>query len=400
MDWSGRAILHVDMDAFFTSIEQRNHPELRGQPVLVGGTGTRSVVAAASYEARRYGCRSAMPMAVAKRLCPQAVIVSGRHSGYAEVSAQIFSLLDRVTPLVQPVSVDEAYLDVTGSIRLLGHPAEIARSVREQIRRELSLTASVGVAPNKLVAKIASDLDKPDGLTIITQDRVSTVLDPLMIARIPGIGPRAVQTLNGLGVHTIGDLRRVPVHVLSSAFGSYGVDLARKARGEDDRPVRIERTAKSICKEETFPHDLSNPDDVVRVLLWQSEHVARRLRRALCIAAGVTVKIRFGEFQTITRSRMLAEPADTTSAIYATARSLFREWSSSSFRPVRLVGVTATHLTNEQQFSLFPHSNQDKIRTAEIATDAIVKKYGKTAIRRAATLDPDSGILPVDRETT
>lgn len=386
MVWSGRAILHVDMDAFFTSVEQRDHAELRGKPVLVGGSGPRSVVAAASYEARKFGCRSAMPMSTAMRLCPQAIIVGGKHARYSEVSDQVFAILERATPLVQPVSIDEAYLDVTGSIRLLGDPATIAEGLRREIREEIGLTASVGVAPNKLVAKIASDLNKPDGLTVVPPERVHEVLDPLPIERIPGVGPSAKRSLERLGIRTIGDVRATACETLVACLGSYGEEIARKAEGRDERPVRMDREAKSIGREETFPEDLSDPEEVRRVLLWHAEQVARRLRRAEVKAAGITVKIRYGNFETISRSSTLPEPTDSTDDLYGASRVLFDAWASRSFRPVRLIGLTATSLTREMQMMLFGGSGSP-LSAAERAADAIVQRFGKASIRRGATLD-------------
>ncbi|TVQ78670.1 MAG: DNA polymerase IV [Phycisphaeraceae bacterium] len=392
MEWNGRAILHVDMDAFFTSVEQRDRPELRDKPVLVGGSGPRSVVAAASYEARKFGCRSAMPMSTAMRLCPQAIIVSGKHGRYSEVSDQVFAILERASPLVQPVSIDEAYLDVTGSIRLLGDPPTIAERLRREIRAELGLTASVGVAPNKLVAKIASDLNKPDGLTVVPPERVHAVLDPLPIERIPGVGPSAKRSLDRLGIRTIGDVRATPCETLVACLGSYGEEIARKADGRDDRPVRVDREAKSIGREETFPEDLGDPEEVRRVLLWHAEQVARRLRRAAVQASGITVKIRYGNFETISRSSTLPEPTDSTDELYRGSRVLFDEWASRSFRPVRLIGLTATSLTREMQLMLFGSSegsggSGSPMAAAERAADAIVQRFGKASIRRGATLD-------------
>lgn len=386
MAWNGRAILHVDMDAFFTSVEQRDHPELRGKPVLVGGSGPRSVVAAASYEARKFGCRSAMPMSTAMRLCPQAILVSGKHGRYSEVADQVFAILERATPLVQPVSIDEAYLDVTGSIRLLGDPPTIAERLRREIRAELGLTASVGVAPNKLVAKIASDLNKPDGLTVVPPERVHAVLDPLPIDRIPGVGPRAKRSLERLGIRTIGDVRATACETLVACLGSYGDEISRKAEGRDERPVRMDREAKSIGREETFPEDLGDPEEVRRVLLWHAEQVARRLRRAEVKAAGITVKIRYGNFETISRSSTLAEPSDSTDDLYGASRVLFDAWASRSFRPVRLIGLTATSLTREMQMMLFGGAGSP-MSAAERAADAIVQRFGKASIRRGATLE-------------
>lgn len=382
-----RVILHVDMDAFFASIEQRDHPELRGRPVLVGGSGPRGVVAAASYEARAFGCRSAMPTAVARRLCPHAVVVKGRHADYAAVSRAVFAILERATPLVQPISIDEAFCDVTGSLRLLGPPVGIARAVRADIRAETGLTASVGVAPNKFLAKLASDLDKPDGLTIVRPDRIHQTLDPLPIARLWGVGPAAERALHALGIRTIGRLRAVDRPVLRARFGDFGDHLWRLARGIDDRPVHTDREAKSISHERTFGVDLSSLDEVRAVLLGEAEAVARRLRRHGRHAGTVTVKIRFGDFQTITRSTTLPAPTDRTDVIADAARALLDRWAV-RFQPVRLIGVGVEQLTaTPGDAGLFAQDEHAKRRAVDRAADAIAERFGKGAITLGGTLE-------------
>ncbi|MHC4949176.1 MAG: DNA polymerase IV, partial [Planctomycetota bacterium] len=251
----GRAILHVDMDAFFAAVEQLDRPELRGRPLLVGGDGPRGVVAAASYEARRFGCHSAQPTAVARRLCPGAVVVRPRGRRYREVSDAVFEILRRFTPVVEPLSIDEAFLDVTGSRRLHGPPARIAAAIRAAIRAEQGLTASVGVAPNKFLAKVASDLDKPDGLVVVPADDVEGFLRDLPVERLWGVGPATATRLRSLGVATFGDVRALPVQTLEARLGSWGRRLHALARGEDERPVEVTRGARSISHERTFPRD-------------------------------------------------------------------------------------------------------------------------------------------------
>lgn len=382
-----RTILHVDLDAFFASVEQLDDPALAGRPVLVGGTGPRGVVAAASYEARAFGCRSAMPTAVARRLCPHAVVVKPRGDRYSELSRRVFELLESATPLIQPLSIDEAFLDVTGSVRLLGEGRAIGEKLREAIKRETGLTASVGVAPNKFLAKLASDLEKPDGLVVIEPQRVREVLDPLPVSRIPGVGPAAEKRLHGVGVRTIGELARLPEGVASSRLGSFGSYVWRLAQGEDDRPVTPDREAKSIGHERTFGADLEDAEEVRAVMLREAEDVARRVRRHGLCAKGVTVKIRFGDFKTITRSATLECPTDSTKELAASALRLFDAWTETEgFRPVRLIGVTATHLSRggQAQLSLFDApKSREKQAALDKAADEIAAKFGKDAIRSA-----------------
>ncbi len=385
-----RTILHVDLDAFFASVEQLDEPSLRGRPVLVGGTGPRGVVAAASYEARVFGCHSAMPTAVARRLCPHAVVVKPRGDRYSELSRRVFGVLETATPLIQPLSIDEAFLDVSGSVRLLGEGRAIAVKLRDQIKAETGLTASVGVATNKFLAKLASDLEKPDGLVVIEPDRVREVLDPLPVSRIPGVGPAAEKRLHAIGVRTIGELAKLPEGVASSRLGSFGSHVWRLAHGEDDRPVTPDREAKSIGHERTFGADLEDPEEVRAVMLREAEDVARRLRRHGLHARSVTVKIRFGDFKTITRAATLEQPTESTHELSAAAVELFDAWiGKEGFRPVRLIGVTASHLSkgSGEQPGLFdPPEARDKRAALDKAADAIAERFGKDAIRSARAL--------------
>lgn len=381
-----RAILHIDMDAFFASVEQRDNPALRGKPVLVGGDGPRGVVAAASYEARAFGCHSAQPTAIAKRLCPQAVIVSGRHADYKAVSRQVFDILQRFSPLIQPISIDEAFLDVTGSTKLFGPPDDIARQIRELVRQETDLTCSVGVAPNKFLAKLASDMDKPDGLTVIDPQRIQQTLDPLPVTKLWGVGPSAERSLARLGVRTIRDLRSIPLETLRARMGEHGEHLHALARGIDDRPVRIDREAKSISHEHTFPADLGNPDEVRALIARQAQDVASRLRKHKRFARSVTIKVRFGDFETITRSTTLDRQTDETRAIHDAARALFDTWAQ-SFRPVRLIGVGVYQLTDAPAApGLFDEQDSTKSRAVDRLSDTIADKFGKDAITRASSL--------------
>jgi DNA polymerase-4 len=384
---TARSILHADLDAFFASVEQLDNPALRGKPVLVGGAGKRGVVAAASYEARVFGCRSAMPMSIARRRCPHAEIVKGSFARYRELSDAIFSIYHEVTPLVQPLSIDEAFLDVTGSRRLLGEPVGIARWLKERVKSQTGLTVSVGVAPNKFLAKLASDLEKPDGLVVIEPGRVHAVLDPLPVTRLWGVGAAAEKRLRALGLRTIGDIRSAPEDVLIAKLGAdHGSHLARLARGEDDRPVHSDREAKSISHEQTFGDDLEDADTVRGVLLGQCEQVGRRLRKHERFAKTVTVKIRFGDFETVTRSATMPEPTDLNNEIWRAALGLFDAWAKAGYRPVRLIGIGVGHLSERgsetQQPGLFDAEDQAKRRRLDAATDAIARKHGIDAIGR------------------
>ena len=370
------------MDAFYASVEARDHPEYRGLPLLVGGTGDRGVVSAASYEARVFGCHSAMPMGQARRLCPQAICVRVNMGRYREVSEQVFAIFERFTHQIQPLSVDEAFLDVTGSRRLFGTGEKIAAAIRAAIKTELDLTASVGVAPNKFLAKLASDLNKPDGLTVITRDTIDTMLPPLSINRIWGIGRVSAGRLNGLGVRTIGDLRARTPEWFDQHLGSWGRRVRELIHGIDDRPVESDDQAKTIGHEQTFGTNLIEADAVRAVMLEQAEAVGGRLRRHRLFAGGVTVKIRFGDFKTITRSALLPNPSDLTADVYAAAKILFDHWACDHFQPVRLVGVQATHLTREAQMGLFTQQQSEKQRKLDGTLDAIKTRFGKTAIHR------------------
>jgi DNA polymerase-4 len=371
------------MDAFFASVEQLDDPSLRGKPVLVGGNGPRGVVAAASYEARVYGCRSAQPMAVARRLCPHAMIVRGHFERYREESQKVFAILESFTPAVEPLSIDEAFLDVTGSQPIFGEPQHIARLIKDRIHAETKLTGSVGVAPNKFLAKLASDMDKPDGLTVIRPEDVDRVLPPLPVGKIWGIGPKTVARLEGVGVRTIGDLRQLDPDVLERRLGTDAEHYRRLAFGLDDREVSSDGDAKSIGHEQTFGENLTDPEEVRAVMLEQSEEVSARLRRHKLLARGVTVKIRYGDFQTVTRAKVLDAPADTTQPIWHAARDLFNTWAE-DFKPVRLIGVTATKLTRgEPQLEMFEDANVKKQKRVDRAVDQITARFGKDAIGRS-----------------
>lgn len=387
-----RHILHVDMDAFFAAIEQRDRPELRGKPVLVGGDPRgRGVVSTASYEARRFGCHSAMPMANAVRLCPKAVIVRPHMKRYAEASRQVFDILGRFTPLVEPVSIDEAFLDVTGSTRLLGSPVQIAQELKRQIRLETDLTASVGVAPNKFLAKLASDHEKPDGLVLVDPCEIQVFLDPLPIARLWGVGRATLPKLQALGVRTFADLRRIPREELRRRFGESGERFYRLVRGIDDREVVPERNAKSLSHEVTFPVDASDRDHLRGVLLSLTESVAGRLRRHGYLARTVVIKIRTFDFSTVTRSATLASATDQTETLWLAASGLFEHWQVGNQAAVRLVGVGVSNLIAQgnEQLELFD-GNPDcrDRRRLDCAVDEIRARFGDNAIARGKSSNP------------
>ena len=371
------------MDAFFAAIEQLDDPSLRGKPILVGSDDLRGVVTTASYEARPYGCHSAQPMGVAKRLCPQAIVVPTRFARYREVSERMFQILESFTPVVQPLSIDEAFMDVSGSERLHGPAVEIARKLKRRVREELSLTASVGVAPNKFLAKLASDLEKPDGLTVINQEDVDRVLPPLAVTKIWGIGPKTAKRLEGMCIRTIGDLRRTSDATLKRLLGDDAERCRRLAEGKDERDVVTDAEAKQISQEQTFRINVPDPQHVRNELLEQVQQVARRLRKHKLRAGGVTVKIRFGEFETITRSRALDEPTDRTDVLWNVTREVFDAWAAKTFQPVRLIGMAARSLTSGGgQMRLFADPSAEKHQRLDRTVDRIVERFGDSAVRR------------------
>jgi len=375
-----RSILHLDMDAFFAAVEQRDHPELRGKPLLIGHDGPRGVVATASYEARPYGCHSAQPMAVAKRLCPQAIVVPVRMQRYVEVSGQMFSILEEFSPLIEPLSIDEAFLDLTGTERALGKPRDVACKLKDRIKSDLKLTASVGLAPNKYLAKLASDMNKPDGLVIIGPEDIDRILPPLPVTKIWGIGKATAARLEPMGIRTIADLRKQPLAWLEKQLGSEARRYFELAHGIDNRPVIPDQAAKSIGHEQTFETDVADADEIRRVLLDQVEQVAWRLRRHGFQARGVAVKIRYGKFETISRSMTLDSPTDSTQELWQAARSLFDKWP---FQPVRLIGMTAERLgKGEAQLGLFTDPGQERQKKLDVVADRINEKFGSRAIRR------------------
>lgn len=379
-----RLIAHVDMDAFFASIAQLDDPGLRGRPVLVGHDGPRGVVTAASYEARPFGCRSAMPMTEARRRCPRAVVVGVPGDRIRALSRRLRDLLADFSPLVEPISVDEAFVDLTGTGGILGTPADAGHAIRQRIRRDLRLTASVGIAPNKFLAKFASDENKPDGLTVVPLDDPAAWLADKPIGRMWGVGPVAERKLRSFGITTIGDLQRAEPRWLDQWLGSHAPALRDLAFGRDDRPVVPDHQAKTIGHEQTFGADLADPEMVRPILLQQVEQVAARLRQRGLKAGGVTIKVRFGDFKTITRSASLGRASDATVDLWRAARHLFDHWADTTFQPVRLIGVAADRLDHaEGQLDLFGENDRRRQRDVDAVVDQITQRFGKTAIHRA-----------------
>ncbi|MFP5342013.1 MAG: DNA polymerase IV [Candidatus Limnocylindria bacterium] len=377
---TARTILHVDLDAFFAAVEQRDRPELRGKPVIVGGDPRgRGVVSAASYEARRYGVRSAMSLAEALRRCPAGVFLPVDGRRYQRASRDVMAVLRRFTPQVEPISIDEAFLDVTGSIALFGDGPTIAARIKAAVRDEVGLTASVGVATTKLVAKIASDLRKPDGLVVVEAGEEAAFLAPLAIGRLWGVGEKSAAVLAEYGVRTIGDLAALPTDVLVRRFGKHGASLAERARGVDAEPVHEGEPAKSVGHEHTFDRDTTDPEVIERTLLAMADGVAGRLRSAGVRASTIAVKIRDSSFRTITRQRTLPAPTDLTEPIFAAALDLARP-EVRGVR-IRLLGVTASNLGERDQLGLFETDDPRRRRAIE-AADRLRRRYGSDAITR------------------
>ena len=377
-----RTILHVDLDAFFAAVEQRDRPELRGKPVIVGGGGPtdRGVVSTASYEARVFGVRSAISLREAGRRCPQGIFLPVDGARYQAASKAVMAVLRRFTPLVEPISIDEAFLDVSGSRGLFGDGATIGRRIKADVQSGVGLTISVGVAQTKLVAKIASDLRKPDGLVVVEPGDEAAFLAPLAISRLWGVGEKSAAALREYGVRTIGDLAALPDDLLVRRFGKHGASLAQRARGLDDDPVGGREAAKSIGHEHTFDVDTSDREVIERTLLAMSEGVAGRLRDSGVRATTITVKIRDTTFRTITRQRTLPDPTDLTEPIFRTALELARN-EVRGIR-IRLLGVTASGLGEREQLSLFAADDPRRRRVTE-AADAVRHRFGERAITRA-----------------
>jgi len=393
-----RAVLHADMDAFYASVEQRDRPELRGKPVIVGGTGSRGVVSAASYEARRFGVHSAMPTAKARLLCPEGVYLRGDMTRYVRESRRIFEIFGRFTPLVEGLSLDEAFLDVTGTERLQGPPSAVGRVLRATVREETGLAVSVGIAPVKMVAKIASDLAKPDGMLEVPAGQVEHFLQPLPVARIWGVGPVTRRRLEALGIHTVGELAQADAGRLELALGRWGLEMARLARGEDLREVDPCRAAVSYSEENTFGRDVADRQRLVATLVTHAEGVARRLRRDGLVARTVVLKVKLGRrvasgprgYPLLTRRRTLEQPSDDGAVFSGVATTLLDRLALPE--PVRLIGVGVTNLVEQgetQQSLLEPPSERGQRARLNRALDEIRDRFGSSAIARGGSAEAE-----------
>lgn len=382
-----RIVLHIDMDAFFASVEQRDHEEYRGKPVIVGGLGPRGVVSTASYEARKFGVHSAQAMAIARRLCPNAIFLHPDHTRYSDVSRQIFSILSRFSPVIEQLSIDEGFLDLTGMERLMDNPRVYGEEIKRAVREETGLTASVGIAPNKFLAKLASDLEKPDGLVVIRPEDAEKVLAPLPVNRIFGVGKKTEVRLAALGFRTIGQLAAADRGKLVQALGNrMASQLLAIAHGLDDRPVEPRRAAQSIGREETFDEDISSREEAERVLLALSEEIGWRLRRKGLFARTITLKVRLGSFDTFTRQQTLPEPVAYDEDIFREAQTLFRAFPMPPGQGIRLLGISAGNLSEGGEVSLFDdHEKKDRLYGA---IDDLKRRFGEGVVTRAALQTP------------
>jgi len=385
-----KAILHLDIDAFYPSVEVLDNPKLQGQAVIVGGPKERGVVSSASYEARKFGVHSAQPMAKAMRLCPKGVFLPVRMARYKEVSRQVFKIFHLFTPLVEPVSIDEAFLDVTGSKRLFGQPEEMAASIKRAVREETRLTISAGLAPSKFVAKIASDLDKPDGLTVVRPDRVRAFLDPLSIDKMWGVGKQTQGRLHRLGIRTIGDLSGFPAEVLEEQFGKHGTKMHQLALGIDERAVFPWSEAKSVGHEETFSQDMVETEAARKAILSLAEKVARRMRQEGVSGRTITLKVKYSDFVQVTRSATLAALTSDGHTLFLTASKLM-EKTDVGRKPVRLLGVSVSQLSHSsvsaEQLSLFGEGDTlSKRKDLNAALDSVSDRFGEDALRPATLL--------------
>ena len=392
-----RIILHADMDAFFAAVEQLDHPELRGKALLVGGTGPRGVVSTASYEARPFGVGSAMPMALARRRCPHAIVLPPRFERYRAVSRVVMRTLGAFSPLVEPLSVDEAFVDMTGCEALSGAPREMGEAVRREVFKATKLTVSVGVSTTKYVAKVASDRGKPDGLTVVAPDEVTGFLHPLSIDRLWGVGPRTRERLEAHGIASIGDVAATPLATLERWLGSLGAHVHALAHGRDSRAVVPEREAKSIGSENTLDEDIAGEDAIRPWLLRAADTVARRLRDDGLAARGVRVKLRTADFRLHTRQTLLSAPTHATRTIVEAAEALLREFDLRA--PIRLVGVAAFDLEEgdggeAEQLDLFEAPRTVHDERLDRTLDAVRKRFGEQALTRARNIDRDRSSRP------
>lgn len=385
-------IIHVDMDAFFASVEVLDDPGLSGACVIVGGMSSRGVVSAASYEARQYGVHSAMPMYEARGKCPQGVFLEPRRRRYKELSRAVMLILSRFSPVIEQVSIDEAFVDINGCDRLHGGPEKIGRAIKEAIRRELGLTCSVGITPLKFLSKIASDMDKPDGLTLIPPEAVDDFIGPLPVAKVPGVGRQNRKQLERLGIRTLGDVKKYSTEQLVRRFGKYGQRLAELASGIDPSEVKGVRPVKSLSSEQTLPVDTRGRDRLRRYLLKHAEDVSRQLRRHDLRAKTVTLKVKHADFSQVTRQVGLCRHTRSSETLFKTACGLLDNYRPT--RPVRLIGLGASDLSEKEgpvQMSLFGEPDTDALKWEALdhAVDAITERFGREAVRRAELFNDD-----------
>ncbi|MBI9015786.1 MAG: DNA polymerase IV [Phycisphaerae bacterium] len=380
-----RHILHIDMDAFFASVEQLDNPQLRGKTVMVGGSSKqRGVVAACSYEARKFGVHSAMPMIQATRLCPHGTVMPVRMARYVEISRKIHHIFHNFTPFVEPLSIDEAFLDVTGCIKLMGSAETIGQNIKKEIKEKIGLTASVGLAPNKFLAKLASDLDKPDGFVIITDQNKQQILDALPISRIWGIGKVTAEKLNKIGIKTIAQLRNTSPDYLRKILNNQTETILNLAQGIDNRNVETATEAKSISAEQTFAKDIDTKETLLEILQGQVEEVSARLRAEFFQTRTITLKMRYSDFRTITKSQTLQQPTNTTHVLLQEAQDIFNNWHKHTAGPLRLLGFGAANLIEQGkgQQMLFSDPEEEKFKKVDSAMDEIRKKFGNDALKR------------------
>jgi DNA polymerase-4 len=383
-------ILHIDMDAFYASVEQLDNPWLKGRCVIVGGTSGRGVVAAASYEARRFGIRSAMPIFQARQQCPQGVFIPPRMDRYQQVSGEVMDILREFSPLVEPVSIDEAFMDLAGTERLHGGPAELARTIKDRIREAVHLTCSVGVAPSRFLAKVASDFQKPDGLTVIQPDQVAAFIDRLPIGKVPGVGPKTHARLDQLGVRFLGEIRKFPEPTLEAIFGSYGLRLLELSRGIDLTPVTPHAPAKSVSSECTLAEDTGDSTALTRCLLEQADEVAAGLRKEGVKARTVVLKIKHADFKLITRRTTFAPPTQSSKELYRHALRLLQGYRLT--QKIRLVGLGATGFVpadapRQQELFAGEKTSQEGWEKVDRTLERIKGRYGAKVIRRATLKD-------------
>lgn len=384
----GRRIMHIDMDAFYAAVEQADHPELKGKPVIVGGS-KRGVVSAASYEAREFGVHSAMPIFQAKRLCPRGIFLPVNMRRYKEISHLVMQIIDQISPLVERISIDEAYVDITGTEALYGSSAELCAKLKRNIYNQTYLTCSIGIAPNKFLAKIASDMNKPDGVTIIEEQDVAGFLRSLPITRIPGIGKKTAQTLRELGISMAVDILRFPLSFWTKRLGKYGIKLYEKAQGIDDSAVVPHAEAKSCSAEDTFAEDINDHGELRKWLLLQAEKVGRELRKEGLFGRTVTLKVKFADFRVLSKSRTLHEPTHCTQTIFSMACQLLDELKISG--KVRLTGVGVSNLCHSvRQLKLYTKPCALRQEQLDRAMDDIEQRFGKKALKRGRLFDFDS----------